>query len=515
MLQSNVLAGGAARTDGALRWSLAIAALGALAYAVLAMVVAPLAAREPFGVDIYDYYYLAILDGRLDVPARILRYEGHYAPDGTGYLYHGLAPLLTRFLAGWALPLPQISMAYLSIWIWTVAGTACYHAALIRLAGDAWPDRGRWRTAWAAALAAGVWFASPGLLLAAAPSLYHEASAVAYAMAGAFVLTWVVGAPRGRAWGWTLAGLALCAGIALHARPNVAVGLYLGAVIAAGLALWGDGRRAIGPALVAMAVLGAAGTGYLGLNALRFGSVAQVHGSYEESSLRYGTVYWGIEEADSPRASAFVEHGRFNPSRILPNAGLYTFDMPERSVLAAPAAAIMSAYRGATADLGFIRVERPRMGMAWLWTGWLALCAAAPFARGVPPHMAGVLAATGAAAVLTLSYGTVTLRYRFDLWPAIAVLGAIGVYAVAPRLARAGGAILPAALGAAIAVGVFVSGATALAYRDTFRIAGPEVEDPLEGRWTQADCIENGRHLDLSAERLREVCSLPGEAAAR
>ena len=78
------------------------AALGVFIYGLLAFGIWPHHDFPLFGANIYDRYYLAMLEGRFDLPATVLRYEGHYAPDGTGYLYHGVAPLLTRFaLPGW------------------------------------------------------------------------------------------------------------------------------------------------------------------------------------------------------------------------------------------------------------------------------------------------------------------------------------------------------------------------------------------------------------------------------
>lgn len=500
-----------AGSDAALNLSLTIAGLGTLVYAFLAFVVGPFASREAFGTDIYDLYYLAILDGRFDLPARILRYEGHYAPDGTGYLYHGLAPLLTRFAVGWVWPLPQVSQAYASIWFWAVAGTACYHLTFATIARHIWNGPGRRRTLWAALLAFGVWFTTPGLLLSAAPSLFHETSSVAYAMAGGFVLLWTRAALSDRLWSWALVGLALCAGIALHARPNVAVGLYLGAVLAIGLALWNDHRRAVLPMAFAIAILGVAGMGYLKFNEIRFGSATQVHGSYDQSSVQYGPVFWGYEEQDSARAAAFVEHGRFNLRRVLPNLALYIFDLPDRSFLIGPSAVVEAAYRKATANLGFIRLEGPRMGMAWIFAGCLVLAAAAPFARQVPPRMAGLLIATGAAAGLTLAYGTVTLRYRFDVWPFVASAGAIGLYAVVPRLVRSSGiSPLKAVLTTATIGSTLMIGLTTFAYRDNFRtIYEPEVKDTFFAPWSQEECLEKGSHLDLSRARLMAICTLP------
>ena len=114
--------------------SLAIALCGAALYAGLLL---RSVALEPgaFGADIYDQMWLALRAGELDLPARVLRMEGHYAPDGTAYSYHGVAPLLTRALLDPFVQMGTLSLAPLSIWIWAVLGTACTHAALLTALG--------------------------------------------------------------------------------------------------------------------------------------------------------------------------------------------------------------------------------------------------------------------------------------------------------------------------------------------------------------------------------------------
>ncbi|PZX14457.1 hypothetical protein LX81_02831 [Palleronia aestuarii] len=495
--------------DPATAGAIGVAVLGALLYGLLASPIGPLAPNEAFGNDIYDYYFLSILDGRLDVPARILRLEGHYTPDGTGYLYHGLAPLLTRFAVGWAWPLPEVSMAYASVWFWAVSGTAFYHLAFATVAGRFGPPAGLRRVVWSVVLAFGIWFASPGLLFAVRPSLFHEPNAVAYAMGGGFVFLWTRNAVLGRPWGWTLPGLAICAAIALHARPNVAVGLYAGVVIALGLALLRDRQQAIRPALLAIAILGVSGLGFLGLNAVRFGSAVEVHGSYDAESLSYGPVFWGHEMSDSPRASAFEDYGRFNLGRILPNAMLYGLDLPEKSVAAPPSEAILSAYRAATEGLGFIRIEPPRIGAVWLWAPWIVVGMAAFAARGAPRRLLGLVAATGIAAVLTLAYGTVTLRYRFDTWPLFAAVAVVGLYRIAPALGQGTGRpILSGLLVAATLFGVGMTALTAMGYRDEFSVNAPT---NFFVRWTREECIAKAKFHDFSQERLDQICALPGE----
>ena len=81
------------------------------------------------GARLYDIYFTALAEGRFDLPLRELRVEGHYAPDGTGYLYHGLGPLITRLPFAPFVDFPTSWIAPLSIWFWAMAGNICCHRA--------------------------------------------------------------------------------------------------------------------------------------------------------------------------------------------------------------------------------------------------------------------------------------------------------------------------------------------------------------------------------------------------
>jgi hypothetical protein len=217
--------------------SLVIAVIGAAFFATLAFQLVLARDYPDAGNDIYDRYYVAILNGRLDLPIRVLGFEGHYRPYGTGYLYHGVAPLLTRFAFGWLVPLDKVSLAPFSIWLWAVVGTAAYHLAFLQVARRVWPKEGRYPGIWAFLLASLVWFGSPGILLAANTSFFHEPIAVSYAATGLFVLVCTRYAIVEQPMRWSLVAIAFLAAITLHARPNMAIDLYLGTVAFAAYAL--------------------------------------------------------------------------------------------------------------------------------------------------------------------------------------------------------------------------------------------------------------------------------------
>ncbi|MEM6740357.1 MAG: hypothetical protein AAF646_09580 [Pseudomonadota bacterium] len=471
--------------------AIAIGLLGGSLYALLlerSLGVMPAA----FGADIYDQMWLAILDGRLDLPARVLRGEGHYAPDGTAYSYHGVAPLLTRALFDPFVTIGTTSLAPVSIWVWATLGTAFYHAALLRMSGH-------WDVPEPTSTILGItlWLVGPGVILTSNHPFYHEPVALAYALTGAFVLISAHAASRGRMTALALIGLGALAAIALHARPNVAVGLYAGTVLAIAAALWRAWLRVSPGAVLGLAMLGAGAAGYLALNDARFGSATAVHGSFDESEIRYGIAFWEMESANNARQLGFIEHGRFNAGRILPNGAMYLFAPPQFIVTATSdhAAALHRSYT--EPRVGFIRLEAPRIGMLFYLTPWIVLAGIGLW--GVRRHGAaftGLLLALGGSALLTLSYATITLRYHVDLWPLVFVLALLAL----PSLARTRTLPYGIAFTGFFALGVMAN--TALYYPHLLRVY-PETGF---AEWSEAECQARASEIGLPAARIGYVC---------
>ena len=163
------------------------ALLGTLCYAGLSFGVLFPAEYPHFGSDIYNAYYYRLRDGGFDLPARLLRYEGHYTADGTGLLYHGVAPLLTRVLLAPFVALNQFPTAAFSIWLWSVVGTGFYHLAAFQVSRKFSADvEGAAPLLWSVVLGLGIWFSGPGLFLSANTSLFHDPVSITYAATGLF-----------------------------------------------------------------------------------------------------------------------------------------------------------------------------------------------------------------------------------------------------------------------------------------------------------------------------------------
>lgn len=482
-------------------------AIGTVFYGILASGLLQGPDAFPLGQNIYDEYYLAILSGHLDLPARVVQIEGHYTADGTAYLYHGVGPLLTRFLLGWFWPFQSVGLAQLSVWAWACLGTLCYHAAFLKVCAKDLGQLGSRGLSLSRLLGIAIWFSSPGFLLAANTSFYHEPIALAYAATGAFVLIWThVGFGNWPFWRAAIP-CALLAALTLHARPNIAIGLYLACTMCL-LVLTATALRQHWLRIaLAFAILGASGVGYLGLNVARFGDATQTHGSFAKAEVQYGFVYWGFEETDSDRAEAFKKHGKFNIRRIPHNFTLYAFDPPMVQTYLDPVSEQFHAFtkRVLAGDLGFIKVEQPYAGIVFLWPLWLVFAFFAPSAtRTTWRKMAIPLAGGLTIALLTLSYGSVAFRYRIDLWPALSLLALIGLAALVPKFAAAPEkAGWKWGLGACFMVGLLMSANSAGQLRFF------QVNEQTKPVWTMDQCRLLTENKGFSEADTLRICQPP------
>lgn len=490
-----------------LRKSWDLIAIGMVLYALLATGLLKSVDGFPLGQNLYDEYFLALLDGRMDLPARVAQFEGHYTPDGIAYLYHGVGPLIPRFVFGWIWPFETYSLAPLAIWLWSCLGTLGLHAAFHKATSGALEQLGSRGLTLSRMLGIAIWFGSPGFLLCASTSFYHEPIALAFAATSLFILIWAnVAFGEWPLWKTAIPCAALAA-LALHARPNVAIGLYFATILALGLLAWMSLRIHFLRIVIALAIMGAGGAGYLGLNAARFGSPTETHGSFSQSDVQYGFVYWGAEDTDSERAQAFKDHGKFNIKRIPHNATIYLFDIPAvTGQLQAVSEAFHASVRSTLAqNLGFIRVESPYVGMVFLWPLWILFAVSAPAAGGqVWRRMAIPLAGGFAIAGLTLAYGTITLRYRVDLWPLLALLALLGASAIAKLFAQGkSGLFLKGALIAAFLIGIAVSASTVAQLR------GFQMAPQSKPFWSMEECRHLTGQKDFSDADIERICRPP------
>ncbi|WP_322890900.1 MULTISPECIES: hypothetical protein [unclassified Yoonia] len=488
------------------------AAVGALIYALLAFSVIMPQPYPYFGVDIYNAYFYRLLDGRFDLPLRMLTFEGHYSADGTAILYHGIAPLLTRLVLYPFVALEDFPTAAFSIWLWSVVGTGFYHLALFQVIRK---YMGQIPLLWVVLMAVAIWVSSPGFLLTTNTVLYHEPTSIAYAAMAIAVYLMVRCALFGLAWRYVLIPTALMAGVLLHARPHMAVGLYAGVAVMIALALWENAKGTRLRVFVSIVILGLVGASFLQFNSLRFGSATSAHGQIEmpdrNSQVQYGPVFLGNDASVTGRLRVFVEHGRFHPWRVLPNTALYIFDFPPTSADTS-GGAIATLHRSVTEGIsGYGFIEAPRFGMVFIWPAWIVLMVIG-LGLGRPrlsggPRALPVLIATGIAAGLMLAYPTVAFRYRFDVWPVVMALCLLSlpglIQRFGPELLK-----IPRVLSMSLIIvvfGVFMSGRVAIPYKQSYQQGAGQTYET----WDADRCLSRLATKDFSPERLAELCVDP------
>lgn len=454
------------------------------------------------GAHLYDVYAHALfVEGHWNLPMRDLKLEGHFTPDGNGYAYYGLTPLLTRLFFLPFVELPTHWISAFSIWFWAVLGNAAYHRAfwlaLVHGAGGAGRVNG-----WASALlGCAVWFAAPGFVMSAGGSVFDEPVIAAYALVAGVVLLIAMVCFGRIELSRAIVPMAVLAGLTVHARPHLAVGLYLAISLMAAWLVLRRGKRQWRGAIIAMAIIGTFGAGLLASNTIRFGNPLTMHGGFAHEKVQYSAIFWGTESREGPRAAAFTKFGQFNASRIVPNAMLYLatppsgmgFDKAVRSI---------EALHGTMLKRGDATTNaQPRVGVLLLWPGWVLLMMVGLFQRQTwqMPAVAG-LAGVSAASLFMLGYMTIALRYHVDLWPLIALPALFGLAAVSRRSvadereARSWRSML---LVLAV-MGMFVT------LNNTARLRAVHIDS--DGVWSREYCVKLAQKKNFEPGRIKEIC---------
>ncbi len=394
----------------------------------------------------YNYLFLSIIEGKQSVPIKYIGFEGLYLPDGTAYMYYGIGPALLRVFFHPFLDLQQVPVARFLVWsLVAVSGFVCQSTLLLVVRNSSIRTSG---LAVAALFVGGiaVWLASPLLILTSGASLYHEPIALAFLCTVIFVraaipLTFSAENSIG-----VLMVCSVAAAVAVHARPHVAVGLYLGTVALwfwAIVTVWGSqkaphtvtsDRQPPRESLKSLSfaglgiclILGVSGLTYLWLIAQRGGPlVAMVSGG----EAVYGSVFFGVEDAQSVRMMGFAQDGIFNLKRIIPN-GLFH------------AIGGWNLFEQLREWLGvaYIRREPPFAGFVMLWMPWVVLAGytvievilrgiyglkSGVMMRAVPPLVTTVSMAV--IFVIILSFGQVAFRYKVEIWPVFWVLSLLSL----------------------------------------------------------------------------------------
>ena len=468
------------------------ALIGLACYVVLMTNAFDGAPERDFGTFIYNHYFLSVIDGRLDIPPRIIGMEGLYAPDGRAFTSHGLAPLISRALAWPFVDLRETSVAAASILGFTALGSAIYHLIFARIVLRFGPtDRGARRSV-LLLVGFAVWIATPGIILASNNSFYHEQYALAFFFSAAWLSVAagavLFGTPVARIVPW----MALFAGLMVHARPHVALGLYAGTIVFLAWAVVEERGRAFPRVVTSLLTMFAFGALYLVVNDLRSGSPLGL------SPLKWGFYHFGEYTAETPRVALNQGASTFDPSRIPGNALLYFFDLPRGF----GGEALAELHRWMTRPFGFVGVESPRLGLAFFCAPWVYIIVASIRLRHVGLRVGWVLVLSCIVGpFVLLSFAILALRYRVEFWPMIAALALL-------TLPRAVGALDNAAAVnrfKRVMVLALIITALSLTLALPYSIPGWGTF----GDWSRAECVERFEQKGLDDAQIARACTLP------
>jgi hypothetical protein len=362
----------------------------------------------------YNQYLLSMLDGRLDVPLEAIGAEG-FLWKGKVYMYHGILPAVARLTVLPFVDLNSVPVSRLFIWLWTIAAAGALQWVVLKHyhnSARALSQKGLLITA-----SILIWTASAYLPIVQNGSFYQEPYAASLFLMSVFLALFA----RDFLFRQTpeffhLKTYALLAALSLHARPNVAIFLYLmTALLVLFSALSERGKqealfnvrfmvKLVQKAFPAMLILGFSGVVLLLLNYLRFDNPLL---------LAQGDYGYRLLEGGSQKFCGYQQSGSFNILRILPHAHFYLFADYEffKSV-------------SSSLGLGYVAKGVPETRLIASWfIPLLALIVMIGYVlrlkawRSLKDKLVnGMFILSLLSTLLILSYGTIEYRYSADLW---------------------------------------------------------------------------------------------------
>jgi hypothetical protein len=433
----------------------------------------------------FDVQGHALLDGRLDVPAEEVSFEG-FRVDGRTYTYFGLVPSVFRLpvlavtddLDG---RLTQLSML-LAFAVLLAGGAVLHWRARLALRPGRQLDRADAAAAFLVQVALGA--GAIPLYLASRPVVYHEAELWGAALSVAAVAAIVGVAARPRAGPIAWAGLLTA--LAVNTRFSVGLGpvLALG-VLAAALAVrvWVTPRG--GRLVEAVASFAPGGSDRSGGRtvALLVAAAAVPLALHAAVNTAKFDQPFGIpidkqvaSQIEPGRRAALADNdGTIFGLKFVPT----TFVQAARPdavglIRAFPFVGLPSEPAAVIGDVTFDTIQ-PSLSAP---TSMPALCVltlvgiAGLVRRRLWPLL-GVLAGTGGGFAVTLTIAFVTTRYLADLLPFLLLGGIVGLHVLLAGTRRSGAVI--AAVAVLALAGLVVNGATGLAGQ---RLLYPDATEP-------------------------------------
>ena len=363
----------------------------------------------------YNYYFLAIIDGRLDIPTESIGSEGAYF-NSKAYMYYGLLPILPRALLFPFVDLTTTPVSYFSVLLFTLLGNSFLQFYVVKTFINK-SEHSTVNHLMLFGLTVLVWFSSASFLISQNATLYHEPYAAAICLAQIYIALllkdgFFLSADRKI----TLLPYAIIAGLCVHARMPMALALYLLTgllmlvqsyrvlrVCNISVSLYNLVWRSIRSFWASIVLLGLFGLSIFWLNYVKFDDPFKFMG---------GNYGYSFLEGFTERRCNMVPNGDFaGLLRIIANTYIYFTGDEEY-------------HWSLTQHLqtGFGRKELPLIPLSLLWMFPIGCFAYSLFIliKGFK-HLQNKLllvaiCLASAGAIFQLSYPTITHRYASALW---------------------------------------------------------------------------------------------------
>jgi len=364
----------------------------------------------------YNYYFLSIINGHLDVPLEIIGAEGVAYKDKV-YMYYGILPAIARLFVYPLVNLEEVSVSRLCILGFNLVGVSSMQWVLLRQYKALKPESNRLILLITVSVA--LWFGSAHFSNVQNGSLYQEPYAASLSLIAIYLSIFTNDIIfHKKNFVFRLKTYAAIAGLTLFARPNIAVFLYLQTGLMIVFAVYQDIlqrkvrrddfkivlKRFVSIGLLPITILLVAGCILLTINYLRF---------EDPFSLAKGGYGYYLLEGNSEKFCGFEKSGSFNYLRIIPHAIYYFLGDFE-------------SFKNLSASfgLGFVRVGVPesRLIVAWIipviafiimMSKFMNLASIKIFKNFI---VFSFLIVSLLSTMVMLSYGTIEYRYSADLW---------------------------------------------------------------------------------------------------
>ncbi|MDP5032086.1 hypothetical protein [Paraglaciecola sp.] len=367
----------------------------------------------------YNYYFLSIIDGHLNVPAFAIGKEGSYVGDKV-YMYYGILPTLPRFLLHPFVDLTQVPAAYFSIMFYTIIGNTTLQYCLVKqyvCNSKNLKVANSTSFLFLIIVSMVVWFGSGSFIGSQNASIYHEPYAASLCLANIYLgLMLRYNFFTGEYRRISLIPFAILAGLCVHARMPSALALYAVTVILILLQSYRSLKNSaesrhflhlvihsISQYYRELIVLLLFGLSIFWLNYVRFGDMFKFMGT------GYGFIFF--EGWSERQCSVIPSSSIYKFVRVLVNGYVYLTGDWENH---------WSLIR--LLSTGYGRIESPAVPLLLLWPlpifcfCWLIWKTLVKINVAGNKILLALVFAFSAGAVFQLAYPTITHRYVITLW---------------------------------------------------------------------------------------------------